>query len=183
MAPVSSWTPERLARLRALRAEGLTYAECARVFGLHRERIRQVCEEQKIPVPNRPGSWRPARRLSNDEMLELLREWARAHGRPPARPECNPDNGLPSFNTLRRRFGVAFNEVLVLAGLVTRGPGENVRRANQKPGRVGKGKWVAAIDPNKAKQITAAKMAHWQRWFIPLPPRRASYPDSTRRSA
>ena len=55
-------------------------------------------------------------KYTEEELLELLKAWAKKHNKSPSARDINKDESMPDVTTYKRRFG-SFNKVKQLAGL------------------------------------------------------------------
>jgi len=57
----------------------------------------------------------PFREINEKKIVKSIQSFAAKYGRPPTKRECKPVNGLPSFETMSRRFRT-FNNAIIAAG-------------------------------------------------------------------
>lgn len=147
------WSDDTFAEMLRLRVEEhLSYRAIGKRLNLGLNTVYRVLRRLNLSS-SESWTWRPRRKRTNEEMLDMLRRWAEQHGRAPARHECSPDNGLPSASALRDAFRLPYAEVVKLAGLTP-----------CKPGRPKLAREVALppLDPEKVARINAEKLAFWQ---------------------
>jgi hypothetical protein len=79
----SRWTPERVEQLRQMRAEGVTYVECAKALGCSKNACERACDRYGIPkrtIRINPEPSMPKHSAHRRETDRQSRMWAELLG-------------------------------------------------------------------------------------------------------